>query len=135
MHAIILHGMSLPSIGCWTLPSAYRHLKRSIPISSPRTAVDKNGEPRVRYVYFIQRGRTNNVKIGSAYDVHRRFNSLKTSSPDHLRLLAYIEGDKHTEAELHERFKKQLVRREWFKLEGDLAKFIAKLPKPENDKR
>jgi hypothetical protein len=27
------------------------------------------------------------------------------------------------------------VRREWFKLEGDLAKFIAKLPKPENDKR
>lgn len=124
--------LARPEMRGWTLASAYRHLKTTVQIvrgGAPR--LDKNGEPRVRYVYFIQRGRTKNVKIGSAYDVKSRFQSLRTSSPDHLRLIAYVEGDKHTEAELHERFKKQWVRREWFKLEGDLAKFIAKLPKPE----
>lgn len=84
---------------------------------------------RVRYVYFIQRGRKREVKIGAAYDVTSRFNSLKTSSPDDLRLIGAVAGNEKTEKELHDRFKRYWIRREWFRLEGELAEFIKQLPK------
>lgn len=88
--------------------------------------------PRVRHVYFIQRGKKREVKIGSAYDVGSRFSSLKTSSPDDLRLIGSVAGDAKTEDELHKRFEKYWIRREWFRLEGDLAAFIRQLPKPKS---
>lgn len=88
--------------------------------------------PRVRHVYFIRRGKKREVKIGSAYDVGSRFSSLKTSSPDDLRLIASIAGDHKTESELHKRFEQFWIRREWFRLEGELAAFIKQLPKPKS---
>lgn len=91
--------------------------------------VGREQPPRVRYVYFIQRGRTREVKIGSAYDVDARFSSLRTSSPDDLRLIGVLAGDHTTEKTLHKQFDEYWIRREWFKLEGELAEFIRRLPK------
>lgn len=91
----------------------------------------KSAKRRVRYVYFIQRGSKREVKIGSAYGVRSRFGSLKTASPDDLRLIGVLAGDDKTEREMHKRFKAHWIRREWFRLEGELAAFIKQLPKVE----
>lgn len=91
----------------------------------------KGKKPRVRYVYFIQRGNKREVKIGSAYGVKSRFGSLKTASPDDLRLIGVLAGDDKTEREMHAKFKAYWIRREWFKLEGELAAFVKALPKLE----
>jgi len=90
----------------------------------------KRNKARLRYVYFIQRGRTREVKIGSAYDVRARLTILRTSTPDNLRLIGTVVGDNTTEREMHKRFSEYRIRGEWFKMEGELAAFIKALPKP-----
>lgn len=102
------------------------------PKAGGRPAKDgRERPPRVRYVYFIQRGRMREVKIGSSYDVESRFGRLKTSSSDDLRLVAVLAGDHTTERTLHKRFKSYHIRREWFRLEGEVSEFIKQIPKTE----
>jgi hypothetical protein len=110
----------------WSMPTAYRHLETTrAPMGRPRTVAEV---VRQRYVYFVKNGRKKLVKIGSAYDIEKRMSSLQISSPNPLTLLGFIEADETAERDLHRRFKKQRVRGEWFRIQGDLAEFIAKLP-------
>lgn len=78
-------------------------------------------------VYFIQYGKTRQVKIGTTQHITRRLGGLRTGSPNGLHLLATVSGDIITEAEMHRRFRKYWLRGEWFKMEGALAKFIETL--------
>jgi transposase len=81
-------------------------------------------------VYFLQNGRRKQVKIGFGVSLKDRVGTLRTSSPEELRVLAAIPGDRADEAELHKRFAKHHIRREWFRLDGELAEYVAGLPKP-----
>lgn len=78
-------------------------------------------------VYFIQYGKTKRVKIGTAENVAKRLSGIRTSSPGDYKLLATVPGDYVVEAEMHRRFRKYWIKREWFSLEGSLAKFVNSL--------
>ena len=91
----------------------------------------KSKVQRVRYVYFIQRGRAKEVKIGSAYDVRSRLTTLRTSTADDLRLIGVLAGDDSTERIIQQKFAAHWIRREWYRLDGDLAEFVKHLPKHE----
>lgn len=82
------------------------------------------------YVYFCKNGRRKQVKIGFGVSYKDRIANLNVASPEDLKVLAVMPGDRKAEGELHTRFRKYHIRGEWFKLEGDLADFIAALPKP-----
>lgn len=54
------------------------------------------------------------VKVGFTRNIHNRLDSLKTGSVTPLQLLAYIEGGKREEAEIHARFEHRRIREDWF---------------------
>jgi hypothetical protein len=80
-------------------------------------------------VYFLKNGKRKQIKIGFGVDLNSRIETLRASSPETLQVLATIPGDRATEGELHRRFAKYRIRREWFKLEGELAEYVAGLRK------
>lgn len=90
-------------------------------------AVVDDRKPLDHKVYFIKRG--NHVKIGTSCRLNTRLSTLRTSTPHPLVLIGVIDGDTKVESAMHQRFAKYRVRGEWFKLEGALAKYVAKLPK------
>lgn len=102
-------------------------------IESTKAQAEAKRKPS-NVVYFIQYGNTKRVKIGTAENVVKRMSALRTSSPGDYRLLATIPGDDVVEAEMHRRFSKYWLRREWFKLEGKLAAYIASIRVPEAKK-
>lgn len=84
------------------------------------------GLPRVRIrgVYFV--GSSTHVKIGHAQDIGRRARTLQTSHVEPLRLLAWEDGGKQRERELHLQFASYRERGEWFRPEDALRDYIAK---------
>ena len=66
-------------------------------------------------VYFIQQGEHGYIKIGMAGDPKKRLQSLQTSNPEPLRLLAVVEGGRQQEMIYHARFGDNRVRGEWFR--------------------
>ena len=73
------------------------------------------------YVYFIQEGRGShgNIKIGKANNVDKRLNSLQTGNPRKLTIMASIKckcvlDALKLEKRLHNKFKANRVRGEWF---------------------
>lgn len=83
-------------------------------------------------VYFIKNGERDRVKIGFSSRHTVRLSTLQGASCDALTLLGTIPGNAKLEHKMHARFKAQRIhpRREWFRVEGALAKFIKTLPKP-----
>jgi hypothetical protein len=67
-------------------------------------------------VYFIADTKSNAVKIGVAKDVNLRLKSLQCANPNELTLLKVINGGYKKEKELHERFKNEQIRNEWYNL-------------------
>ena len=80
-------------------------------------------------VYFLRCEQF--VKIGSGRDLQRRVSAHQISVPFKLELLAVLDGDIDLEKVLHRRFLHHWERGEWFRLEGDLADYIASLPAPD----
>ena len=79
-------------------------------------------------IYFIQAGTSGPIKIGySGGPIERRLAALQTGHPEPLRLLAAVDGDRSTEAELHRRFHPYRRSGEWFDPHPDLIQFIAVL--------
>jgi len=79
-------------------------------------------------VYFIYSKEMATIKIGfTAGDVETRIQSLQTSHPYPLTLLATMQGDRTYEKSLHERFKKFRLQGEWFVAHPDLFAFITTL--------
>jgi hypothetical protein len=74
-------------------------------------------------IYFIEtQGR---VKIGYSNDPQRRFSDLTVGCPTRCVLLAIIEGSMSDEKDLHERFKANRIRGEWFELTPEISDFMA----------
>jgi hypothetical protein len=67
-----------------------------------------------RFVYFIESGWGGPVKIGSAENPLRRLEQLQTGNPTELHLLATVDFETTTEAEVHCRFRQDRLSGEWF---------------------
>jgi predicted GIY-YIG superfamily endonuclease len=70
-------------------------------------------------VYLIRAGNRGAIKIGVAVNVARRMATMQTGNAFELKLLATIKCKSRDEAyilekQLHEKFKRQRIRGEWF---------------------
>lgn len=81
-------------------------------------------------VYFLRQIGTDRIKIGYSCNMNGRISALNTSMPEKLELLATVSGARDAEARLHKRFARYRIKGEWYRLEGKLAEYVAKLPKP-----
>jgi hypothetical protein len=112
----------------WTQRAAYRHLgPRGLAKGRPRGDGTISHRNRPGHVYFFQKGRRQIVKIGYSGDHAERMGNLQQATPDRLRLIATLPGSRSVEAELHRRFRRYKVTGEWFRLEGELAEYVAGL--------
>jgi hypothetical protein len=75
-------------------------------------------------IYFIET--QGHVKIGYSNDPQRRFNNLTVGCPTKCTLIAVIEGDMADEKDIHERFKANRIRGEWFEFTPEINAFMAK---------
>ena len=112
----------------WTQKAAYRHLgPRGLAKGRPRNDGTVSDRTRAGVVYFFQKGRRQVIKIGYSGDHEERRQNLQAATPDRLRLIATIPGNKAVEAALHRRFREYKVTGEWYRLEGELAAYVAGL--------
>lgn len=74
-------------------------------------------------IYFIQSA-NGPIKIGFTDNLVERIDSLQVGNPSELRLLALVEGDKKTEAILHELFVASHIRGEWYRNTQDIVRFM-----------
>jgi len=77
------------------------------------------------WVYFIGTDDHTRIKIGCSTDPKRRRTQLQSGRSSRLSIIGTIRGGAVLEAEMHERFKAQRVKGEWFAWEGELAEFVA----------
>jgi hypothetical protein len=77
-------------------------------------------------IYFVESPESNCVKIGLSqyHTLPLRLSQLQTGNPNRLHFIGTIPGDAVLESMIHDVFRKHRMRAEWFRLEGDLAKFI-----------
>lgn len=126
----------------YTQSTAYRTLgKRVVPPgrrpkvgrSSAKPAKATRKKPKLSrgHIYFVRASETGPVKIGFSTGYAKRIASLGTNHHEKLHLVGLIVGTQKDEQRLHKQFAKYRIRREWFKVEGALKQFLAKLPKPE----
>ena len=78
-------------------------------------------------IYFVQGGTQLFVKIGHsvAENLKRRLTNIQGCSPEPLRLIAVIDGDRRDEKELHRRFEHHRQHGEWFSPGDDLMNYIS----------
>jgi hypothetical protein len=79
-------------------------------------------------VYFIRAGKDGPIKIGHGSNPERRLRNLQTGTHAVLEIVAVIAGGEHEEAQLHARFARSRIRREWFEPSPDLLALIAEHP-------
>lgn len=79
------------------------------------------------FVYFVADKLAGMVKIGYSNDPTRRLIALQTSHHTRLEILAMLPGDERLESRLHRQFKMYRTEGEWFRLEGELASYIAEV--------
>lgn len=79
-------------------------------------------QKRPSFVYFIECG--DYIKIGYATSIRTRLASLAVATPYPLKVLATVDGDRHTEFALHTRFADAFHRGEWFRKTPELLVFI-----------
>jgi DNA-binding XRE family transcriptional regulator len=65
------------------------------------------------------------VKIGISTNVYERVAVLQT--PEEMKVYAILDGWTRQERELHRRFAEYRLRGEWFRHEGELAKWVIKV--------
>jgi hypothetical protein len=76
-------------------------------------------------VYFITAREVGMVKIGCAYEPHRRMTFMQTACPVGLALEAILPGAYAEEKRHHEMFAEHRVRGEWFKITPEIEALIA----------
>lgn len=83
----------------------------------------------VRKVYFIGHELKvgSEVKIGVAYEPHKRLSTLQTGYPKSLRVLATVEGGETEEEKLHRRYRHARLRGEWFTITPGMKKLIERV--------
>jgi hypothetical protein len=73
---------------------------------------------RPNKVYFIRAGDHGPVKIGTAHNIAVRMNNLQNGHYEQLNLIRVVDGDRHLEMRIHERFRHLRIRREWFQFDA-----------------
>ena len=91
-----------------------------------KTAVrSKALSKRPSSVDFIECG--DYIKIGYATSMRARLSNLAIATPYPLKVLATIDGDKHTEFPAYARFADAFHRGEWFRRTPELLAFIEQI--------
>ena len=76
-------------------------------------------------IYFIRSGKKGPIKIGyTGNDVNQRMSDLQVGNPFKLYLVGYMPGEISKETELHQMFKDDCLKGEWFKPSFILSKYI-----------
>jgi hypothetical protein len=81
------------------------------------------GRPSV--IYFLSAG--DKLKIGFTSDLNQRMTSLSATSPVPLTLLHSTPGTMADERSWHRRFADYRLHGEWFRLQGELAAYLAEV--------
>ncbi|MBW2003075.1 MAG: GIY-YIG nuclease family protein [Deltaproteobacteria bacterium] len=85
-------------------------------------------------IYFIRSGKKGAIKIGySKNNIKDRMGELQVGSPELLTLIGVMEGNINKEKELHRKFKKYLIRGEWFRPSAEIKNFIFENSDPDFD--
>jgi len=79
------------------------------------------------YIYFIQGGSDNLIKIGFAKDLNGRISRLQNGSPCKLNILATMEGTPMLEKELHKKFAPYRRHGEWFEPAEEILNYVKAL--------
>jgi len=87
-------------------------------------SISQSTSPTGLYLYCIQAGTRGPVKIGISNNPWKRLQSIQTSIPSPLKLVAQWAGNREDEQELHLRFKKFWVRGEWFRPEPEILNYV-----------
>ena len=78
-------------------------------------------------IYFIsEEGNKSVVKVGFTNNLKERLSVLQSGNCRKLIVLGVMKGGKDEEKVVHKQFKHLNLRREWFQLDFELAKFILK---------
>jgi hypothetical protein len=91
--------------------------------------IEKSQLTEPGFIYFIQAGDTNMVKIGFTQTLDMRSKGLQTGCPYRLKPILIINGTMQDEKKMHARFVKSRKNGEWFEVEGELETFLANQPK------
>jgi hypothetical protein len=78
------------------------------------------------YVYFLRMGDA--LKIGFSRNVGTRLRSIQTACPEPAEIVKIIPGTDQTERYFHAHFAAHRLSGEWFRLDGELAAFVARRP-------
>lgn len=92
--------------------------------ASKREKPTEPKEPARSWVYFIKSKKSGLIKIGRSINPDKRFNAIRTMSPDELVLLGSIPEKVMTESELHKKFSHLRKHGEWFEGDDELWDFI-----------
>lgn len=87
-----------------------------------KTVVKK--QPEFGFVYFIGNSEKNICKIGFSYSPNKRLKELQTGNPFPLFVFKTVKGDMQMEKTFHFLYRQYRTQGEWFKIEGELKKFI-----------
>lgn len=87
------------------------------------TLLDQEDLERGSVVYIADNGR-GCVKIGRTIDLYGRIAILRTADPC-IEVALSMPGGRALESELHARFSRWNVGKEWFELSGEIKDFIA----------
>lgn len=102
------------------------------PFVSGKPAIEKAGvlgasgkrEAAEGVVYFVRARSGRHVKIGWSTDLPSRLSALQTAHAVPVKVLATVPGVRALESTLHERFRADRVRGEWFNLSDQIRAFI-----------
>lgn len=86
------------------------------------------------FVYFVLCPQVNAVKIGFTNNLKSRLSSLQTGNPYRLKVLAWMQGGRSEEGEVHRAFSQYHTGTgEWFYFEGDLIDYILEVARNQPD--
>ena len=77
-----------------------------------------------RFIYLVE-AQNGLVKIGSSRSPHGRLLTIRLYCPVLVRLIAAWPAEHGAELALHALFREQRSHKEWFRIEGSLASFVA----------
>jgi hypothetical protein len=77
-----------------------------------------------KMMYFVANSEKVEGKIGTSSDPEQRFSQLQIGNSAKLDLMGIMNGDKKTETDIRNKFKKYHIRGEWYKLNDEIIKFI-----------
>ena len=75
-------------------------------------------------VYFVRPQNSPRVKIGVTTNLKQRISDLQGANHSPLVVLLVLAGDSCLEADLHSRFRRHRMHREWFRLSDEIKQFI-----------